>query len=268
MFKKRVGRKRPSMLRRVGRAIYRGAKKRYGTKGGMGRMVKDVAFVKSLVNAEKRRLDQVSSASALVGQVYGNVSGHATLDITPTPTEALTVAGRSGSSIKLHSSYLQLQFIQQSAAHSAVRGKIYIVQVKGAPQTSSNVATQYLNSNRWIYQQNTVDIFDYNSPLNPDYRGQYRLLRCKKFFIPADNYSSQTRIKDVIIPMKYNRGKGHHIRYNLDTTTVSDGQIVMFIVLDNGNSLGSNSTLTGIPNTLANTGLSWNYDFRHFYFDN
>lgn len=268
MFRKRLGRKRPSLLRRAGRAIYRGAKRRYFTKGGMGRAMKDIAFVKSVVNAEKKRLDLISGASSLVGQVSGNSTGNVVYDITPVPAEGLTYSTRNGASIKLHTSFIQLQFTQQTACHSAIRLKIMIVQVLGSPQTTGTINSQIMLPNQWIQNQNSVSVYDYMSLVNPDYRGQYKIIRTKYVSIPADNYSGQVRLKDVKIPIKYNRGKGHHVRYAGDTTTVANGQLFMLIYADNGNSLGSASTLTGIANTAASTGLSWNYDIKHYYYDN
>lgn len=233
------------------------------------RVVKDVAYLKSMINAEKKRLDIVSNSSLALGQVNANASGQYTMDITPIAPENDTFSGRSGSSIKLHSSYMKFQFWQMSSGVNPTKGMIYLVQVKGAPQTPATFAGNMFMPNQWISLQNSVPLLDINSELNPDYFGTYRILKKQRFYVKQDSLGNQHIPVNVTIPMKYYRGKGHHIRFTGDSNTVVDGQLVMIILVDNGNaSITGASSLVGIPVQSGATGLYFQYDIKHYYYDN
>lgn len=51
--------------RKAGRYVRRWAKKRYGTPGGIGRLVKDVQMLKTAVNSERKYYDRVDTADAI-----------------------------------------------------------------------------------------------------------------------------------------------------------------------------------------------------------
>lgn len=248
-------------------------RKRYGTlaKPKYGRILKDVMFLKGVVNAEKKRINVVNTGAVALGQVIGNASGHFCLDITPTPAQGATVSTRSGASIKLHSMFAKFQFNQLANTNHPARFKMQIVQVLGAPQLAGNIPNQFFIGNRWISNNNSgsPQVFDFASERNPDYYGQYKVLRTKYFTIQPDSLSGQTMLKDVQLKMKFNRGKGHHIRFNADTTTVSNGQIVLIITCDSGNASASvTSTLAGVQISGVNTAYGLNYDIMEYYFDN
>nr|WAE43182.1 MAG: capsid protein [Cressdnaviricota sp.] len=259
-------------VRRVGRKAYNKLKKRYVSKSGVriGQIYKDVMHLKSLVNTEKKRLDLTSptgGSSLYVGQINNTGPGYQLIDITPIPSEGVTYSQRSGASVKLVSSYMKFQFLQQNNTHQAMRFKIMFVLTKGTPETVGNIASDMMLPNSF------TGLIDYHSMRNPDKYGDYQVLRTVHFMIPADNYtgtgaSNQTRIKDLSIGMKWMRGKGHHIRFNGDTNNVTNGQITMFILADSGNV----STITGLFSNVAtnypSTGSQLNYDIKHYYVDN
>lgn len=266
--------KKSTLYSRAKDAVVKGVQSRYFNGRGYSnpkydQMAKDVMFLKSVINSEKKRLDQ-STALAPVSQCNGNSSGYWIADVTPVPASSSSVSGRTGSSIKLHTSHAQFQIIQQSAASQGVNLKIMFVQVKGAPFVSpTSFITQMYNQNTFVLNSGSPAIIDYNSQLNPDYFGTYKVLRSMKVSVPIDPYSGALQIKTFEMGIKYNNGQGHHIRYSADTTTVADGQIYMIILADSGNqSAGTASTLTGIPTGVINSGCLLSYDLKHYYYDN
>lgn len=260
------------VARRVVRKAGALAKKRYFTGKGFGKpkigqMVRDVQMLKTLVNAEKKRLNINDSGSTQqIGQVVGNASGHYLVDLTPNPSQGTGYNQRTGNSIKWSSSYFDLQFRQQANAVSPIRGRIYLVQVKGTPYgTVSNVMGQFIAANTFIGDQT---IYDWYSQRNPDYFQDFRVIRTKTFKVQMDQYSGQSMITSVRFGMKL---KNFHVRWSLDTATVSQGQIFMLIVLDNGNASGATvntSTSNNVANTAVNTGVYYAYNIQHYYIDN
>lgn len=260
---------------------YKQIKKRYTAKKGgrkasggvrVGKLVKDMLWVKSVLNPEKKRIEY--SYKGTVGQldpVATNQRGWLVADITPTPNEGVGYMQRTGASIKLHSSYWHFQFIQMSDCVSTVKGEIYIVKIVGASYASGTLISQFANN---MFQTNPfingAAVADYNSSLNPDYFGTYRIIKRKRFIVKSDNTTSEKQLTDVRIPLKYNRGQGHHIRFDKDTNNLMDGQLMMVIVLDRGN---NNTTIgavgfSGVADAGTNTGLYIAYNRQDYYYDN
>lgn len=261
-FKKYVARQR----RRFGRFT----KKRYGTwkNPKLTNIIKDVKLLKDVINAEKKRFT-ISGYGQNIGQVFGTGSGHYNTDLTPTMAQGTTYQTRNGSSIKLHSMYLKLQFTQQTGCVAPIRFKIYILKTVGKTQSNLNTySTEILQPNPFV--SGTGNIYDLNSSFNPDNYGQIKIVATKKCYMPVDNISGQTQLRDCEIKIKWNKGKGHHVRFDKDTTTVTDGQIWMLIVADNGNaSSGTPNTATsGVPQTAVSTGMSFSFNAVHYYYDN
>lgn len=260
-----------STFRKYARRAQRAVKKRYVKKGGKlneKRIIKDVKFLKSVLNSEKKRYTINNSSATPLGQVSGNINGGLALDITPLPQQGTGFSTRNGSSIKLHSSYLQFQFYHQAQTVAPIRVKIYIFEIKGATQAPiTNVSSSFLSVNPFIYAGNSpaVAIYDYNSARNPDFMKQYRLIKVKTATVPADTLSTQPMIKDVKIGLKY---KNLHTRFSADSQTVTSGQLCCLIVTDCGNSGTTASSVALIPATGATTGLSVNYNFVHYFYDN
>ena len=107
-------------IKRVAKKAGRMIKKRYFKGKGysrpkIGQMVKDVQFLKSIVNAEKHKQVYASTTETnYVGQVNANSSGHWALDVTPNLTQGVGTSNRIGSSIKWHSSNWRFLFKQRS----------------------------------------------------------------------------------------------------------------------------------------------------------
>jgi len=128
------------------------------------------------------------------------------------------------------------------------------------PQT---IATTLLAQ---LYQPSTLtNLIDYDSQPDPDYTGTAKKIFTKYVVTATPQYSGQVIVQDISIPLKMQ----HHIRYDDNTTNITDGQLILFVFADTGNCSGSTtSTTTNVPITAQNTGLSLNYDWRWYYYDN
>lgn len=266
MVYKRVKRLAKKSLKYVAKV----AKKRYFKGKGysrpkLGQMYSDVKFLKSIVNAEKHRQIYASSADNTVAQVYGNQNGYWAGDITPNIGQGTGVSQRIGGSIKWHSTHFTFQFVHQSATVAPVKLEIFIVKVIGPAQSSvGNMIQSCWNANPFV---SGGSIYDSNSSRNQDQYKNYRIIRKKKIYLPADNYAGIPVIKSVDLGFKL---KNHHCRWAGDSATLTEGQILMVIFADNGNSSPSTACtlVNGVSQKAINTGINFNYVQTHYYYDN
>lgn len=229
---------------------------------GVPQLTKDVLMMKKMLNAEKKRIG-VATSNTSFGQLNYNSSAYIATDITPIPAQGVTSATRNGASIKLNSAFLKFQVYHQSSTTQPIKFRIIIAKVAGIPESNMNTFFQQ------CWQPNTFlssTIYDFHSQPNPDYFRAYKIIKSRTVTVPADQITGVNMIKDISIPLKF---KNHHIRFNADTTTVSSGQLVMWVVADCGNiSSGSASTVTPIAVSGTSTGLIMNTNFMWYYYDN
>jgi len=216
-----------------------------------------------------------------IGQQYAagsfgvsTTGGWTAMDITPHPIENNGFSGREGSQITLQSSYMQFKFTQMSSnTLTPIKIRMTIVQVLGAPQTPGGAITAfYLNSalpNGSAINSNG-GLIDYNSNTSPDQRGQYRVIYNKTTTLWQDNIDAGLQVRNHVIKLKYNRGTGHIVRFLQNSTTVTHGQLLMFMTCDSGN-IASN-TFTGdgagtLVNNLSNSGAACNFNICHYFTD-
>lgn len=262
----------------AGKQIRKVTRQRYGSwrRPNLGALAKDVLQLKNVINAEKKRYDIASFSTATQLGQYAwngtvNANAYIHLDITPSPSQGTSNSSRNGSSIKLSSSYMQFMLYQQANTAHPMRVCFEIFLVKaGYEANNSTQAFKIFEANQWIAnEQSGTAIIDYNSERKVDYYDQYKCLYRKTVVLQPDSTSSMVSIKNVKIPIKWMRGKGHHIRFAGDGTTISNGQLILFIRADSGN---AGSTAGGIttaaPVTGANTGAQIQYDIKHYYYDN
>lgn len=255
-----------SLAKKAWKATKRITGNRYGRgysqimKKGVPQMVKDINYLKSVINSEKLRLTYNTPTPQAFGQVNGNVTAIHQFDITPNPSQGDGYNNRTGSSIKLHSTNIAFQFSQQASAISGAKFKIYIVQIIGSPEPLATTAANFFIANPF----NTV--VDINSSRNPDYFKNYKVLRTKTVRLSSDSTTSMTAMKSIRLGLKY---KSHHVRWDKNSNTViTAGQIVMFIVADSGNMSGSTVSTLEVPVKATNTGAFVQYAYDHYYYDN
>ena len=245
-------------------------KKRYGFNKkaksvNTGAIARDVAKLAMMINAEKKFF-QYPTNNFQLGQVEGNGTGSEILDMTPYITQGVTANTRNGNSIKLHTSVFQFQFGQQTATASPMNIVIDMFHVKGMPETS--LATTMAN----IYDVGVFSgIIDYFSNRNQNHYADYTLIRSKKVHIPLDSITGQLVTKSLTMPHKWNRGKGHHIRYQSNSASINDianGQIIVTFRSDVGNSSATTPSTLLVYQTVPNTGTVVLWNFKHYFYDN
>lgn len=268
--RKFVKRARKGLVRRAGTAV----KKRYTSKSGgarYGRMVKDVARVVSMVNAEKKYVSY-PVASFAVGQLANNSSGARQFDVTPLMSQGTDVSSRNGNSIKICSSFFQFQVNQQSSTiTTGIRLRVELWLVKGIPlgAFASTGSSAPLTD---LYEPSVFSgVIDMTSTRQPDHFQDYRLIASRNCYVPGDQVAGgDIQAKTFTMPIKWNRGKGHHIRYNGTSNSSADignGQIIMCFRADIGNRDTTAST-KDVPLTAASSGLIVKMGYKHWFYDN
>ena len=269
--RKFVKRARKGLVRRAGTAV----KKRYTSKSGgarYGRMVKDVARVVSMVNAEKKYIS-TPVASFSVGQVDTNASGARQFDITPLMGQGTDVSTRNGNSIKICSSFFQFQVQQQSSTVTTpIRLRVELWLAKGVPlgAISSGGTTAPMTD---LYEPSLFSgVIDMTSTRNPDHFQDYRLIASRNCYLPGDQVAGgDVQAKTFTMPIKWNRGKGHHVRYNGTSGSSADignGQIFMIFRTDIGNKNATTASTKDVPLTATNTGVLIKMGYKHWFYDN
>lgn len=248
-----------------GKLIKRYFKKGYSPK--VSRIIKDVSFLKSIVNAEKKRYTTNSLNSPLtVAQVNGNSSGHQYFDATPLPGQGTGYNQRTGNSIKWHSVHFTFQFSHQSSADQANKLTIYLVKTVGRIySTASNFLSEFMNPNPFISVGSTV--WDTNASRVPETYKNFIVLKKKNVFLPADSITGQNLVKTINMGFKF---KNHHVRWATDNTTITDGQVWFLVLGMNGNSSPTVASTfgSGVPIKAVNTGAQFNYVQTNYYYDN
>jgi len=214
-----------------------------------------VAKLYSMLNTEKKRFD-VALNGVVVAQESLNASGVATVDITPIPVQGVAFNQRTGSSIKVHSSIMKVQMWQQTNNTHTTRLRVEYWLNKGPTISAALLLTQLYNAS------SASGIIDYFSQLDPDYTGTARRILQRKF-INKPQFQAEISVTDMIVPMRYK----HHVRFDDNSVTVTDGQLVMFIFADTGNSNAVVSTLSNVPILTALSGLIFNMDQKYYYYD-
>lgn len=257
-FRKRVGR----VVRRVVRKGVKYAKKRYVSKKGnfkLGRLAKDVAMVKKLINVEKKRAN--TQFSGVVGQVNGAGGGAVIIDLTPALVQGDNASNRNGNSVKITGVHINGQFIQQS---SAIDRQVFSVEIwchktKEVPMSLASTGAEiYANSPF----SNQIDLV---SRRNQDYYSDYVCLRKRRVFIAGDTYSATNifRNNTFNLGMKLNR----HLRWN-DAGTLINGQYFMIIRAQSGNCSTTTASTANVAHQGINTGYTYALDCMHYYVDN
>lgn len=223
---------------------------RFNSKGktfgyNIPKIVQDIKTIGSMVNAEKKRLEQ-NVGQILIGQQNNGVSAHYISDITPIVPQGITIATRNGASIKLHSSVMRFQVAQQANTITTMRLKVYIIKVVGP--TITPAIANFLDVNPF------TGFTDINSQRNIDKMVGFKIMKVHNVVLKADSVAGEPSKMEFMMAWKH---KGDsHIRYDKDTNTVTKGQILMVIVADSGD-VGIPLTGVGVQNTT-----------RHFYYDN
>lgn len=262
MVTKRTKRYIKRTARKVGTAI----KGRYFKGRGYSRpkisaMVRDLNTLKSMVNAEKKRIT-TTSVNQSVAQIYNNVTGHYIVDVTPNPSQGSAFNQKSGSSIKWHSSHYDFQIWGQSANVSGMKLKLEWVKVVGLPYASLNdVFGKYIQPNPFI----SGTVYDISASRDPDYFKNFVVIKRQYMTLAPDVITGDIPVTQRQLGFKL---RNHHVRNNDNDPTLASGQVFLLITADRGNWGPTASTLTGVSNQLANSGVFFSWTRTDYYYDN
>lgn len=241
-------------------------------KGGRGRknrmkLYAEVAALKKVINAEKKQINTNYTTNLAVAQVNGNASGHYAGVFNPSPASGSGSVQRTGASIKLHSFYMNMQITGQSAMVAGMKLIYEVYLIKGTPYaTPADFVTNVFQPTQFISGNTTYDM---NAQYDPDFFGRFQKIYSKRIYMQPDSTTSMVNVKTIRFGGKYFGGKGHHLRFDNDTSNLINGQLLYVIRTDRGNcSTSTASTLTGIPITAVNTGVTINWVCSHYYYDN
>ena len=187
-------------------------KKRYNVGGkrtskpNTAAIVSDVMKLMSMVNAEKK-IYQLPLQTQFVGQVAVNLTGAVCLDVTPMMAEGSDQFTRNGISIKLHSQLWQFQILTEGSAQVANKVHIEFWYNTGTVLSQSTLLTN-------LYDPSIFSgVIDMTSTRNADHFGEYKLLTKHTANLKEQNIAGAISNITFQIPIKFNKGKGHHIRY-------------------------------------------------------
>lgn len=259
------------IVKRLYNKARKAVKKRYVAKSGgrkstggirVAKMAKDIMYLKSVLNPEKKRWE-ANESSIYLGQVNGNSDGYLLRDVTPLPICGTGYSDRNGASIKLHSSIYHFQFVQQASAICRIRGIIEIWEVLGDPMTGFTFTNERFDPNPF------TTVRDMNCQTNPDNYMKARCVARRNFSVQTDSLGNEKLTTDVKIPIKYNKGKGKHIRWDKNSPTViQSGQLYLVVRVDRGNYSPTTVSTLPVPDLNINTGLLMAYNKVDYFYDN
>lgn len=256
--------KKSSVKKNIRRMPRKVKSKRYVPTTALARRIR--ALEKVAVPEKKHFLlnNSGASASPVFGQVNYNSNGFFSLDVTPYPSQGSGESNRIGNDIKLTSSWLSLQFIQQSATTGPLNLKVWLFQIIGNPQsTPAGLATVLFNPNPFC----NGTIYDYHSSLDPNYMSNVRILATKKIHLGGDFYSGQQQQRTVQFGLKYKKLIDVHFSADGSQSSPS-GNVYMYIMADGGNcNATTTSDLSNLTTSAHLTGLRLNYNIVQYYID-
>lgn len=266
----------------VRRNIRRGARnvrrRYYNKKKGVNlkRIYKDIAMVKGMLNSEKKHIAYAPSGTRSVAQIFsdgttaGTGSGHDVIDLTSpgfVPVQGVGQNERTGSSIRVCSHILRMQFFQESNTNGPRVVQIYIIRTQGDIAFS---VSEFLNPNTFIENakpSGAGPVYDNNSRRNQDFYKQFRVLARRSIYLKNDDISGETVVKNLTIPLKFK--EGNHMKFQGATDTVVNGRTYMLLLCNAGNEgSGTPSGFSFLPTAAADTGVRYSYTNDYYYYDN
>lgn len=231
-------RRRLSAARKIGRFVKRGWSAYKKNRGTIGQLVRDVAMVKSMVNAEKKYVAFTESFN--FGSLYNAGSGHWVQSLISL-SQGTTAATRTGNSVKATSLQYALQIAPMTNTTNRIEYTIFILLHPGA--LPDDVYT--------TGQGGTLA----NTFLDTDYGGVSRTNRSlrnvenfrnwivlKRINGKVDNDESSTAGSEI----KHHTGAvklWQHMKFNGANTPCIQNQIYYLFVANNGD---AGTALTGL----------------------
>ena len=239
-------------------------RKRYTKKKGgalkMGKIAADVMKLQALVNVEKK-YHQLTTISSNVGQVLINATGAIISDVTPNPPQGTRNNEITGNSFKLTGAYIEVQLKQQATLNTEAFYIFELWDVRGTPETTATIFTDLFNTSTF---SGIVDAYSTrNQEHFADYRCMKRWIMKFKQDASADAVTPCNQVMTKMIPLKMDK----HIRLN-SSQVIQNGQIVLTVRANYGNSGTTDSTLSNLGTQTAKTGAELKYTTKYWFVDN
>lgn len=251
------------------KAVGKRYKMSYGRKGlkvgknSVAKIAKDVMFLKSRLNAEKKfRLGDVQLGN--VAQMNFNALGFQTHDLTPLWSQGLTETNRIGNSLKLTGFNMKIQLRGEFNTYTARRLKMLFIKTTDTTSSLTSIVQDMLDPNP------LTGIVDYHS--NWDYSDNkrvHKVIRTVPMYLPQNDIATQNvsfkAIKDYNISLKLN----DILRFETNaSTSPNDYRFFILILCDTGNYAATNSTNPGCMIPEAFTGVEYQFHNKFWYLDN
>lgn len=231
------------------------AKKRYTTKRGninTAQIIKDVAMLKSVINAEKKYIDTGSLNTVYpLAQLNGaGISGAQAL----LPMNAMNisqgngVSQRSGDSLKVSSMCFKFHVESNSFfTLQPTKYTFYLLRQPQNPVAGGSALSQFLEANPF---SGVIDYYSQRDIRN--YRDWIVIGKVSGTLkANTNNSSNQYQTNSHMIAKKCN----FHIRYEPSTNTIISNQIYLLCVASDGDRSGTNL-------------INFQYHAKLFYYDN
>lgn len=215
----------------------------------MTRVIKDLALLKKMINAEKQNVETNDTTEYRLGQFNGLSSGGQVLNILPTISQGVSEDQRKGDSLKVCSWVLKIQtYNAGNFTVSGINYKFYVLRQPTNPVALASVSSQFLETNPFS------GVIDYFS--NRDYEHY-------KDWIVMGTITGKLKAnesQDTGQGAKQNvhtlaRKQEFHIRYDKGTNTPLNNNIVLLAVASDGDRATTNT-------------MFFKYSFKVYYYDN
>ena len=231
---------------KLGKKAGRAVKGRYFKGKGyaapkIGRMLKDISYLKTVINPEKKYLDtRVISAWS---NLYPDSPMITSFNLTSI-VQGDAANQRNGNSIKLASIHLNFDVGQDTNTSQSSYYKIYVVRYKGLQDTPANVQPRFLAVNP------ITGLRDYSAPRNIEHMHDFTVIKTFSGLLKADGVTNEAPIKIH----EFHKNDQTHVRWD-SAHLLQEGEIYIFGVSSFGADVSDN-------------GLRFRLSARVFYYDN
>lgn len=253
-------------IRRFAKKGAQAAKRRYFKGRGYSKpqfyqMARDLTKIKAALNTEKKSVSTIELTNTNIGQCNADANtGQAIIDITPLIDQGVGYNERTGNSVKLVSMAVKGQVKQMTNTRHPMRIKVVYFKLRGIPEGASTI-----QSNNMLFDVNPITtVTDLQSDRNLNYFRQFQVLKTQYLYLPADPTNGERMIRNFSFVTKMN----HHIKYNQDTNTITEGQLLMAFYCDSGNVSTSTASTLNVPIQAVSSGATLQYHTKFFYVDN
>lgn len=264
---------------KAGKALGKVMRKRYINKPTgalkLGQVIRDVAMVKKMVNAEKKHfgpttyIEPVSTTNIFtVGLTNGAGEGMQMINITPQIIKGDNRDNRNGNSVKLVSGFVHINLAGQSAQANNSKLVFEIWQTKfklyGLTPTPGVMGSDLFT------QDPITGRYSSNCGRNPNFFKNFRLIRRQIVYTPQDNAGTSNFVRQVSLPFKLKQ----HLRWDDSNVGAAWTNTEYFLIVrsNNGNAsptlISSTSNAALGLNTAVNTGFQFQLYSDYYYYDN